>query len=605
MGQFSEAATDGVESVNEAHQYAEDVLAGTIPACKWVKAACRRQLDDLARWESDPAWPYAWRPDLADHVIRFLELTPHVKDGKFWRAGDPIKLVPAQKFGIACVFGWVRKDDGSRRFRTVYEELPKKNAKSTKLAGIGLYCLVADDEEGAEVYSAATSEDQAKIVFGVAKEMARRSPEFRARFGVTMFQKALAVDSTASLFKPLSADADTLEGKNPSHSLIDELHVHKTRAVYDSLDTARGSRRQPLLWSITTAGSNRSGVCYDVRSYLVKILNAVLLRHSGLGYEVKGEYADDETFWGIIYTIDEKDDPFSEASWAKANPLYGVSIDPEDMRRMAQVATTQVQAQNAFFTKRLNIWVNADVSWMNMVAWDACGDRALKEERFARKQCVVALDAAFKQDLFAKVKVFRENGHYYAFSRSYTHRKLTEQKGNEHLAAWVKEGWLRATEGNILDIEAVRQELLGKKDETGKLLEPGDAQRFQIMECGYDPAQLTQFALEIQADGVVVVEIRPTVLNFSAAMKELEALITAGKFHHNGDPVLAWAISNVVCHYDQKDNIYPKKDDPSKKDRSKKIDPAIALLMCIARWLANPDGAGDINSWLNSKPVTA
>ena len=589
-----------VDHVAESIDYAQEVLAGLIPACKWVKAACRRQIDDLGRWENDEAWPYEWLPELADRIIRFIELLPHVKGPL---AGEPLRLERWQKFILATVFGWVNKSDGRRRYRTVYEEIPRKNAKTTKLAGIGLYMLTADGELGAEVYSAATKEEQARIVFEIAQQMARMEPEFRSTFGVEIFRKALAVRETGSKFVPLAAEADSLDGLNVSCALIDELHAHKTRAVHDVLDSGTGSRAQPLMWKITTAGSNRAGVCYDQRAYGIKVLNAVLKRHGGLGYRVEGEAVDDESFFVIIYTIDEGDDYFDEATWRKANPNYGISVDPEDLRRMAGVAQIQAQALNEFLTKRLDVWVNAESAWMNMLAWEACGDPTLKEERFAGKRCVVALDAAFKKDLFAKVKVFREDGHYYCFGRYYTNQEQTEQKGNEHLAAWVREGWLRTTPGNVLDIEAVREEITGRKGADGKIELPGDLQRVEIGECCFDPAQLTQFSTELGEQGLTMVEIRPTVLNFSPAMKELEALVASKRLHHNGDPVMAWAISNVVCHFDAKDNIYPRKDDPSKKDRTKKIDPAIALIMAIARMMTAPD-EGNIEGWLKN-PVTA
>ena len=568
-----------IDHVAEAINYAQEVVAGLIPACKWVKAACQRQLNDIDRWQNDPNWPYEWRPELADRVIRFKELMPHVKSGISWIAGERIRLEPWQKFKHACVFGWVRKADGLRRFRTAYEEIPRKNAKTTDLASTGLYMLAADGEFGAEVYSVATKEEQARIVFEIAQQMARLEPEFRVRFGVEIFRKALSVRESASKFVPLAADADSLDGLNTSCGLVDELHAHKTRAVHDVVDSSTGSRAQPLLWKITTAGSNRAGVCFDQRTYLTKILNAVLKRHDGMGYRVEGEAADDETFWGIIYTIDKGDDYFAEATWRKANPNYGISVDPEDLHRMAAVATVQAQALNEFLTKRLNVWINADSAWMNMLAWDACTDKTLKEEDFAGQPCIVALDAAFKKDLFAKIKVFRRDGEYYAFGRYYTNEDLTRQKGNEHLEAWVREGWIRTTPGNVLDIEAVREELSGSKDGSMR----GDTQKFEITECAFDPAQLTQFATELIGDGVQMVEIRPTVLNFSPAMKELDELVVSRRLHHNGDPVLSWSISNVVCHRDAKDNIYPRKDNPAKK-----IDAAIALIMALARMIAQP-----------------
>lgn len=594
MGDFPGASVERIDRVSDGIQYAHEVLEGLIPACKWVKAACRRQLDDLERWRKDPSWPYEWKPELAERVIRFKEMLPHVKDGNGWYAGEPILLQGWQCFKHACVFGWVRKDNGRRRFRTVYEEVPRKNAKTTDLATTGLYMLAADGELGAEVYSAATKEDQARIVFEIAQQMARMEPGFRARFDVEVFRKALAVRHSASRFGPLSGDGDSLDGLNVSCALIDELHAHRTRVVHDVLDSATGSRSQPLLWKITTAGSNRAGVCYDQRTYATKVLNSVLKRHGGLGHRVEGEAVNDESYFAIIYTIDEDDDPLDEASWIKANPNWGISVDPEDVRRMAKVAAAQAQALNEFLTKRLNVWVNADSAWMNMLHWDACAKPGLKEEAFAGKPCVAALDAAFKKDLFAKVKVFREGDHYTVFGRYYLSEELAQAKGNEHLAGWVREGWIRTTPGNVLDIEAVREELIGSKPVNGKVEFPGDLQKYELREVPYDPAQLTQFSTELLEQGVPMVELRPTVLNFSAAMKELEALVASKHLDHNGDPVLAWAIANVVCHRDAKDNIYPRKDDPLKK-----IDPAIALIMALSRAM-NGQPEGSIDEWLKS-----
>lgn len=566
-----------------AFKYAQDVVAGLIPACKWVKAACQRQLDDLARVESDPAWPYYFDATAAERVCAFISLLRHVK-GKW--AGSRIDLEAFQSFSLTCVFGWKRKDNGARRFRSVYEELPRKNAKSTKLAGVGLYMLAADEEFGAEVYSAATTREQARILFDIALQMARIDGAFRARFLVEPLTHSLVVRETASRMTPLSAEGSSLDGLNVSAALIDELHAHKTRTVHDVLDSATGARAQPLLWKITTAGWNRAGVCYDQRIYLTKILNAVLKRHNGMGYKVDGDTCEDETYWGIIYTIDEGDDPLDEKTWLKANPNYGISVDPDDMRRMATMAKVQSAALNEFLTKRLNIWVNADAAWMNMLAWDACADPDLKEDDFRGEPCIVALDAAFKKDLFAKVKIFRRGRDYYAFGRYYMPSALLERRGYEQIAAWARTGWIRTTLGDVLDIEAVREELLGSDvcrrhgvDEHRLLGDvEGDVRRFDVREIPFDPAQLTQFSAEMIEDGAPMVEVRALVLNFSPAMKELDELVTDRRFHHNGDPVLAWAISNVVCHYDAKDNIYPRKDGADRK-----IDPAIALIMALSR----------------------
>jgi phage terminase large subunit-like protein len=286
---------------------------------------------------------------------------------------------------------------------------------------------------------------------------------------------------------------------------------------------------------------------------------------------------EDDSIWGIIYTIDDGDDEFDEKSWIKANPNYGVSVMPEDMRRLATKAKASAQARAQFLTKRLNVWVAADSAWMNMLRWDACANPALKEEQFKGRRCWIALDAAFKKDLFAAVKVFWQGNTLIAFGRYYMPSAAVESDGNEHLAAWARQGWIRTTPGEVLDIGAVREDLLE------------DTRKFEVVEVPYDPAQLTQFASEMLNDhGVPMVELRPTVLNFSPAMKELDERVTAGPamFQHNGDPVLAWAIANVVCHRDRKDNIYPNKEKPEQK-----IDPAVALIMAIARAMARPEKA--------------
>ncbi|MCR4300898.1 MAG: terminase large subunit [Sulfuricaulis sp.] len=589
MGQLSVDETAARAShVQLALHYAQDIVAGRIVAGKWVKAACRRQQDDLDREKNDPDWPYFYDEDAAERVCVFISLLRHVK-GKW--AGQRIVLEPWQCFALCCVFGWKRKDDQLRRFRSCYEEIARKNSKSTKLAGIGLYMLVADGEFGAEIYSVATTRDQAHVVFDVAQQMARIDGEFRGRFGVEALTRSLIVRDSASKFLPLAAEGSTLDGLNSSCVLDDELHAHKTRHVHDVMDSSMGARAQPLHCKITTAGSNRAGVCYDQRIYLTKILNAVLKRHDGMGYKVDGDATDDETFWGIIYTIDEGDDPLDEAIWPKANPNYGISVDPEDMRRAAAMAKVQSAALNEFLTKRLNVWVNADAAWMNMLAWDACADRALKEEDFRGEPCVIGLDAAFKKDLFAKMKVFRRGDDYYAFGRYYMPQALLDRRGWEQIAAWAREGYIRTTPGEVLDIEAVREELIGSEAARKRAVADhrlqgdieGDMTRFEVTEIAFDPAQLTQFSGEMIEDGALMVEMRPNVLNFSPAMKELDELVAGKRFHHNGDPVLAWAISNVVCHWDKKDNIYPNKESVDQK-----IDPAIALIMALARLLSCP-----------------
>jgi phage terminase large subunit-like protein len=569
-----------------AERYARQVIAGEIVAGKWVRAACQRHLDDLERSAKDPAWPYRFDAEKAARVCEFKELLPHIKgdsakpvlqDGKMvW---PRIMLEDWQVFNNVVLFGWVVRDTGLRRFRRGYIEVARKNTKSTDVAGTGLYMLAADGEQGPEVYAAATKKDQAKIVWEVAQQMVQREPEFKA-LGVGFNKSLIYNGHNGGKFAPLARDYGSLDGLNTSCFLSDELHAQKDRRLYDVLDSSTGARSQPLGLGITTAGTDRSGVCYALRSYVIKLLNTVLHTHGGLGYKIKGGSAVDETVFGIIYTLDTEyadgraDDEWGdEQAWPKANPMLHAVRNAayartllEDLRAAVQKALTMPSEQAEFRTKRCNQWLGADTAWMDMHAWSLCGDPALKEEDFKGAECVVALDAAFKTDVFAKIKVIERGGVYHAFGKYFMPRRMVDMKGNDHLASWAAEGRIAVTEGAVVDVEAVRTSLRA------------DAALHTVREVPFDPYQLTQFAGEMIAEGFVMVELRPSAMNFSEPMKWLMELVLTGRFKHDSCPVLEWMISNVVCHYDHKDNIYPNKDKPENK-----IDGAIALIAALNR----------------------
>ena len=539
------------------------------------------------RSERDAKWPYRFEHEKAARICEFKELLPHIKgdwakpllqDGRL--VYPKIRLEDWQVFCNALLFGWVLKDSGLRRFRRGYIEVARKNTKSTDLAGTGLYLLAADEEQGAEVYTFATKKDQAKIVWEVAREMVRREPEFKRDLGIGFNQSRIYNALTNGLFQPLARDYGSLDGLNTSGFIGDELHAQKDRRLWDVLDSSTGARSQPLGVGITTAGTDRAGVCYAQRSYVIKLLNAVLHRHGGMGFKVKGGRAEDETYFGIIFTLDVEyaddrpDDEWTdERMWPKANPMLQAVHNMqyartllEDLRASARKARTMPSEQSEFRTKRCSQWLGADIAWMDMVAYGKCGDSALREEKFKGADCVVALDAAFKTDIFAKVKVIERGGVYHVFGKYYAPKRLIETKGNEHLQSWANEGLIQVTDGAVVDVEAVKD---GLRE---------DAALHVVKEVPFDPAQLTQFAGEMLDEGYQMVEIRPTVLNFSEPMKRIEELVLTGRLRHNGDPVLDWMMSNVVCHRDHKDNIYPNKERPENK-----IDGVVALCMALAR----------------------
>lgn len=542
----------GVSFGARAERYARAVVAGEVVACKWVRLACERHLVDLARPASDD-WPWTFDDERASRVCRFVEMLPHIK-GRWARKRLLIKLEDWQVFVLAVPFGWVHHETRLRRFKRAYIEVPRKNAKSTLSCGVGLYMLTADGEPGAEVYSAATTGDQARIVFDVSRAMARRDLRFCATFGVDVQRHGLYVPDDEGKFEPLNAEGSTLDGLSPHCAIIDELHAHKRRDLYDVLDTATGARDQAMLWMITTAGSNRSGICYEQRTHVAKILDGVV---------------HDETYFGIVYTLDEHDDWADPAVWAKANPNYGVSVLESDMEMAARKAMSMPSAKNAFLTKRLNVWVNADSAWMDMRAWDACADPALSIDDFEGAECIAALDLASKVDIAARVLLFEREGVYYVFGRYYLPERAVEDGRNSQYRGWVRSGRLTATPGNVTDYSVIEADLLE------------DAARYTLVEVPYDPFQATQLSTRMAEEGLPMVEMRPTTLNFSEPMKLLEALVLERKLRHDGDPVLAWMVSNVVCHRDAKDNIYPRKE-----REENKIDGLVALIMALGRALA-------------------
>jgi phage terminase large subunit-like protein len=543
--------------VERALRYARGVVAGDLPACQWTRLACERQLKDLERSESDAGWPWRFDVELAERPCLLIECLPHIK-GKW--ASSTIQLEDWQCFIECTVFGWVHRETGKRRYRFAYTEVPRKNAKSTLTSGNAIYMLAADGEEGAEIYSAATTGDQARIVFDVSKAMLRKDPRIAAQFGIGVGEHAIWVREAASTFKPLNAEGSTLDGLNVHFASVDELHAHKRRDVWDVLETATGSRSQPLVWAITTAGSDRSGICYEQRNYVCKVLQGVV---------------EDDTYFGIIYSIDDGDDWTDEQVWAKANPNLGVSVSLEDLRAKCRKAMETPSAVGNFLTKHLNVWVNADSAWMDMRAWDRCADPELRLADFEGQDSWEGLDLASKVDINSHLRVFeRADGKICIFDTHWLPERAVDESKNSQYEGWARRELLRVTDGEVVDMDAIEAEILEGH------------RRFALQAVGYDPYQATQLVGHLLEHGVPMVEIKPTVLNFSEAMKTVEAWVLQGRLVHNGSPILTWMVSNVVCHRDAKDNIYPRKERPENK-----IDGVVALIIAVNRYLAARDSA--------------
>lgn len=535
-----------------ARRYAEDVRDGLVPACRLVQLACARHLDDLDRQDSE-GFPYRFDEAKAAAVCRFVELMPHTK-GEWARRGERIRLEPWQAFITAVVFGWVHVATGLRRFRVAYIEVPRKNGKSAWSSAIALYMLAADGEAGAEVYSGATTEKQAKIVFDVAQKMARRTPEYCEAFGVEVMASNVSVPEDGSKMEPVIGKPG--DGASPSCAIVDEYHEHQTDALYDTMLTGMGARSQPLMWTITTAGADMAGPCYALRGDVKRVLEKTVVN---------------DDLFGIVYTIDEGDDWTSDEALRKANPNYGVSVSAEFLRAQVRDAVNSARKQNTVKTKHLNVWVGARSSWMNMEDWNRQADPDLREADFASEPCFLGLDLASKVDIAAKAKVFPRDvdgeAHYYLFVRSYLPEARVEEPEKEHYQGWVADGHLVATDGDIIDHKAIQADI------------EADAEAHRVVTVGYDPYNATQLAVNLTEAGIETVEVRQTVAYLSDPMKWLEALVKAGRLHHDGNPCLAWQVSNVTARTDANDNVFPRKERAETK-----IDGAVAAIiaLCVA-----------------------
>lgn len=548
-----------------AGMYGERVERGEIPACEWVRKAVKRQIEDQKRF-SGKSPRFYFDPDEATKVCKFIELLPHTK-GQL--AGQKIRLEPWQIWILTTVFGWRRTADGGRRFRRVYIEVPRGNGKSSLSSGVALYCLLADKEPGAEVYSFATTRDQAGIVFNDAKRMVQQTASLRSHFGVEVLSHALYVPKTNSTFQAKSADGSTLDGLNTHLAVVDELHAHRTRAVYDVVETSLGKRVNSLMWVITTAGFDTSGICYEVRTMVRNVLNRSVV---------------DESQFGIIYGLDEGDDWKSLSALEKANPNWGVSVMPEVVTSLQKKAIAIPSAAGNFMTKHLDVWCSAASGWMNMPAWNKCAREELRREDFEGEPCYIGLDLGSKSDMTAKVLMFpredREGRTYFVtFADFYLPSRAIETSPNSQYRGWVEQGLIRVTEGAMTDFNVVEEDIRE------------DLSRYSVQSIAYDPWQATQLISSLEDSGAPLVECRMTVQQISEPMKTLEALVLDGRIQHDGNPCLTWMMGNVVAKVDAKDNIFPRKE-----RYEQKIDGPVAMIIALSAAGAEQDDFSDFDS---------
>lgn len=534
--------------------YENSVLDGTRPACQWERLAVQRQIDDLIAANEDKNFPYYFDFEKALEPIRFIECFSHVK-GRWARGRGEASLIvlePWQKFIIAVLFGWRRKESGLRRFSLAYVCVPRKNGKSILSAGIGLFMLAADDESGAEVYCGATTERQAWEVFRPAKKMAQKNPFFLQHYDLEVRAKSIYRAEDESRFEPVIGSPG--DGSSPSFWVCDEYHEHKTDHMVETMESGQGAREHGLGLIITTAGDNHEGPCFAAEEELKNVLTGA---------------ANDETYFGIIYTIDKDVDWKTERALIMANPNYGVSVDPIDLKARQKRAINNVRKQANFKNKRLDVWVSSRSAWLNPEDIKAATDENFIIEDFHGLEAGLGADLSESKDLTAFVKCFKKKidakEHYYFTGRFYTTEKQAAE--NPRYSQWVHDGHLIAGDGSMIDYELIADDV--KKDD----------QLFSISRCFFDPKGAAVISQQIEAKhDIQAVRFEQSYTNFSPVMKDFEALLLDGRIHFENNPCFIWMIENIIA----KKTMDGKDFRPVKASDAKKIDGGVAALMAFA-----------------------
>lgn len=542
--------------------YQQGVLDGSIPACEMIRRAVLRHRDDL---EHGAERGLHFDRAAAEHVLRFFRFLTHSKGE--W-AGKPFVLEPWQQFLLWVLFGWMRAD-GLRRYRMGYIEIPRKNGKTQLVAAIGLFLMIADKEPGAEIYSAATKRDQAKLSWGEAARMVRASKPLARMVKEWRSTNTLTVEATASKFVPLGADADTMDGLNIHGALIDELHAHRTSAVVDVLETATGARRQPLIVEITTAGYDRQSICWQHHEYSRQVLERSI---------------QDDTWYAFMAAADEADAEHWDDPdvWARANPNLGVSVKLDDLERKAAKAQHLPASQNAFKRLHLDLWTQQADRWIDAELWDENNLSPIDEAALEGRECYGALDLSSVSDLTAWGMVFPRDEDpetvdvIVRFWCPEARLTAQDNRYREQYQAWAREGLLIVTPGDAVDYAFVRKQVLE------------DASRFVLVDMNVDRLfQGYQLSQELADEGILVFGMGQGFLSMAIPMKEFERRLLARKVNNGGHPILRWMAGNVAVRQDAAGNLKP-----DKAESQGRIDGIVVIVMGLDRAM-RAEGGGE------------
>ena len=536
----------------KVEKYVEDVLRGRRPAGRYERLAVERHLNDLRKGRK---FPYEFHPELGLFVCNFFEELKHYKGEK---AGTKIILEGWQAFIIYCVYGWIDKKTKLRRFNYADVVVARKNGKTTMAAGLGLFALVADGESGAEVYSAAVDKEQAKICWGAAKELAKKSPMLSF---LLLYKSAIIDEEGAAFFKPLSKDTKNKDGTSPSFAICDERHEWQNNALFNVIKSGMGARSQPLIFSITTAGFNTALPYFQQQKYLKDILDGLVVQ---------------DNQFAIIYEPDKDDDISSEETWKKANPNYGVSVNKK------YLMTEYLEARNKggenmvnFLTKNLNMWCDAPEVWIDSSYVAAC-DFGTEDSSLLGQRCYAGFDFASHVDIVALVLYFPHLLHQPVKCFFWLpEEKVWQNKDDVDYRRWAEQGYIHLTPGNIIDIDAVVDGVLTVMSD------------YDVVKLAYDPYKTYHGIIQglIKAGREeVLMEFSQGIGNVSEPTKEVQRLIEGAEVDLMRNPVLNWMFGNVILYKDNNENIRV-----SKGKSKNKIDGVAAFIDAVGGYMSLND----------------
>ena len=503
----------------------------------------------------------------ADRAVFFIESLKHAT-GEY--AGKNFKLMDWQRDIVRTLFGTLNPD-GTRQYRTCYVTVGRKNGKTELGAAIGLYLLFADDEPGAQVYSAASDRQQAGLLYHAAEPMIRQAPALAKRAKIIDSQKRVVVHSTNSYYQVLSAEAYSKHGLNAHGTLFDELHAQPNRELWDVLTTSGGSRRQPLIFVMTTAGYDRNSIGWEIHDYACKVQKGII---------------NDPTFLPVIYQVPDDADWKDENVWKMANPALETFRNIDEMRTLCKRAQETPALEMTFRRLYLNQWVNSVQRWLPMDKWDACNGTIDLDELKGR-ECYAGLDLASTTDLTALSYVFLyPDGHYKILMRFWIPEDTMrehERKDRVPYSEWVRRGFINATPGNITDYGFIQRQL------------QEDLKLYNIRELAFDRWGAAKLMTDLQEVDFVIdpkqaSEGRPLLVPFgqgfasmSAPTKELMNIVLSKKLDHGAHPVLRWCADNIVVTEDPAGNLKP-----DKAKATQRIDGMVALIMGLGRAILHP-----------------